>query len=416
MLEFTGKLGDEMVVGKIVTAKELIKQFNIKFRKDGNSFFKMEGRTIKPDPLNGGFKYAKAIRTPTVIQGFHNGVSYEIRKYKNKSPIGNGMFRYTPGKIDGFGGVKMTYTAQMIEMAVWYYLFPLCKESPFRQDGREYMYTFYDPIKEGEISLEFAKETARVLDEIFKKDDAEIMVIARGLRVRGEIVTPARDDTAALVKLKLSQLLQKYPKDFMESWKLGETAFRGTVLSFLDSGLIEVSTDAGGQFLKFNETVGGEQITRVMGAKSARDELYLYGISHKDPHEFVRDCKALELEYKQGKAASRVGNFKLGKTIQKEDDKRMSVDNISTFNLIEVVNKAQELDVIYLDRATQKVYILTKEDEIDEKGLVIKVQNNASWKSELLNYLGNTDNKGRKTTLYNRVKNKLGNVNAESKV
>lgn len=171
-----------------------------------------------------------------------NGKSIEIRyaESANDRYIGDKLVpEYTPRKITFLGEAQLIEESNM-DLAVFMYLHPFNRNSPFRKPTAAYSWYFKDIEAESAIQMDINTALMESMYEISSLSGEPLRIIAKGFGVTGVLSLP---DNA--IKSQLIEMAKVDPVEFNKNIGSQQTQFRGLILNGIDNGLFVVKRRGG---------------------------------------------------------------------------------------------------------------------------------------------------------------------------
>lgn len=267
-----------------VTAEELAERFNIPIEK----ITKSPEFIINPDRI--ARKKAGQSREISVPAGsgfFANmfvkiaGKTLEIRYCESINQVEKGdklVDEYFPRKLQ-YLGENMLMEADNLDLCVYMFLYPLCKQSPFRNSIKEkYHWGFKDLEQESEEEMASTNELMNALNAINSYSGESLKVIARSFGFTGVDDTEDIILKANLVKLVQNPNIKNAALEFNKNINSQVHIFRGLSLNAIEKGLFVVSTMGLNEYWAWGEgDRKGQRIVDITnGSVSKNDTLLLH--------------------------------------------------------------------------------------------------------------------------------------------
>lgn len=255
MFAYTGPWKKEMVEEKLVSAEEMIKEFNlpIDLKKPTTSFeLNMDNQTVAAKDIDGNLKWAKGRNILPKVQGMLNGQSIVAVYYTSKTKRqGDTFFTYTPNRVE-FKGKTITLDTQMdLELIVLHAISTMSSISPFRNKRMPAVFNLLDREARAVIGLKAEQEMLALKSKILNEfKDEQVVAIAKGYRRRDKSkLTVPSHVTAMECRVILNEELKR---DF--SWLKSNLESTSNMLS----GIVRDGDDKGR--LKYRDIGGGKRM------------------------------------------------------------------------------------------------------------------------------------------------------------
>ena len=340
-IEITGSVKGEYFNEKLISPRELIKLFNIPIKEDGTNYFTLADRYKVKDKLNGGFRHSQGVSLAGEVSGSYNGESYILRAFDTKRPNPNGQgFLYFPRAIESFTGAIMPFSSNHLDLAVWAYLCPRCKESPFRTPGRDFHYAIHDPEMISKKQMEALKREGDLLNKIMEISDESVMNLARGMVVKGQQIGVTAESTPSSVRIQMFNLAKMDPDAFSNGLENAEFEYRGRIGRLYDKGIILSAPDGNGTIMKWND---GTQIIRVSRGQDAIEAIFQHSLSQ--PEQFFATAKKLEQKDNSETLAKNTDFKKVLSSIDgAKKEKKVEKKNDNDIEVVEVENGDETIE------------------------------------------------------------------------
>lgn len=162
-----------------------------------------------------------------------NGVSYEIRYSTSKANV-----KDKNGKIDVvFSPKKVTFDEDTIpskiDLAVFMYLHPKCKNSPFRTDDSPiWTYEYKDKEKIAGASVSKGDVMLKALNHAKSYKGDDLVLMAKGMGIAN-----ASNMTELEIQASLTEIAMANPAKYLEKTEKQVTVLDGKIIDAIDKGV-----------------------------------------------------------------------------------------------------------------------------------------------------------------------------------
>ena len=387
MLLITGTLNGETYDSQPINPSDLITIFSIpKLKGQAIADVRLaQGRT-RTDEF-GQKRTLIALRlSPEFSVSDTNGNSFTLRYFKSRNrDRKTGTDNFTPVRMADIIGGAAIITAAEQDKYVWYYLSPDNQSSPFNR-GNGYRYYFYDAEKEAMATLHIAAFRRSIANEI---QDAHIDVIrakALSLKIQTQSGIVSVDNAAGMgeapLRANLLNLLDGYPREFVESWATSGDNLVGKLRLAIDRRIIIEKKDPTANNMPswfWDTDQHKERIVVISGVKGALMALH---------NAFAENYNAL---YPILEEAMSWSNIEAGR------QQIMTKVNISSsradvmaaaweISTEEIIGEALSREIIYYDRKDGAVYAL-ENGEIGDELFKADPDSSSTWRAQYAEYL-----------------------------
>lgn len=163
-----------------------------------------------------------------------NGMPLEFRYFKSKTQrkdkTGYVQQIYSPRKAKFGGDIEM---AETVDLAVWLWLKPDCRQSPFRDKGKvTWTYEYVDKQEKAESGIKKGDVMLQALQHAKSLTGADLVLYAKGLGITGV------DQMEEIeVQAQMSEIAINNPAMYLEKTGKHSTQFDGRIIDAVDRGL-----------------------------------------------------------------------------------------------------------------------------------------------------------------------------------
>lgn len=406
MLVINGTVNGTLYEEKSVKPEVLIKAFKIPPMNGTPKTFKLILGTnlMRKDRNNPG----SVLITPGLKMGPEftvttNDGSLTIRYATSKTPIpgGGGTYRYMPKKMSFIKGQESFYFGDdRIEEYVWAFLHPSNKQSPFSKPNRPPSYQYFDPVEEALNTGKKLMGKMDVMQAIMVMEEQELRLRAAGLSYlfgtsRISFPGAAKIETGIL-RSQLIQAANAHEDSFLDAWAASGDSVIGLAKIAEAAGVIQQVPVNGGTEWRFSQQYGGARIA--------------FAYKDQDPLSIL----VSELSVNQSSYTNRIKSLISGKQPQTPAQPEQFLANdlaivsnapdslppaaplkkkdLDEMDAAEFVQHAEEMDVIGIERAQSKAFILNRKTGATIRPLC-KVEKIPSWRAEVATHLNSEEGK-----------------------
>lgn len=228
MLSITGPLNGKVYNDEVVTPEEFAKLFGAPGKKTGDGIHILElcPHMVKVDAF-GQESYPRGIQQNCSFTIQNDGDVVNVRYYTNKTPIpGSTAFNYSPQRLE-FSGKANSFMAKDYEQFLFFYVSPICENSPSQQ--KEAMIRYHDPAAIERAAEAKMARFADLLNQIQTAPDSVVIAKSRGIVVAGRGTSLSETAGVAMHRAALSQLLSYNQDAFDAEWNNDQVFIRGLV-------------------------------------------------------------------------------------------------------------------------------------------------------------------------------------------
>ena len=369
MLEVTGTLKGKVYKEEILTADQLAEAFNLNFFEKDKATFKLNTENtniVKRNRADGKLRYPNSYQLTTFINGFFEGANLQIRYYRSKVNNGPNLApRYTPTRLRMNGKAKPLNFSKDKEEALFWLLFPHCKDSPLH-DPRRHIAAYVVEDLEKTAQVKFQKETLdlQLRSSIMRLSDDLAVQIALGIKVGRRSIPAEEAGHPVSAKVALIELAKIDPSAVQAAMSSKSTMVDGAIVLAKKRGLIRV---APGENQKnawyYADSLGGERIIGLPAKGNANKELANY-LSSREAWMNFQEMTGL--------------------SVNESGDEVAQVDNVPELNEdAQVIQEGIEGRCVVLHPTEDKVYIMETTGHLQDRALLV-IKDRKTWKEELL--------------------------------
>jgi hypothetical protein len=386
MLLIDGTLSNgETYNSQVVNPMDLINLFNIpKLKGQAVADIRLATKYTHKDQFGQTRKLLSLRLNPVFTVQDEKGNSFTLRYFKSRNKNGKNGETFSPTRmVDAVGGAALITAAEQ-DKYVYYWLNPDNKTSPFNK-GKRFKYFFYDAEAEAMATLHVAAFRRSISNEI---QDAHIDVIrakALSLKIQTNSGMVSVDNATSVgeapLRANLLNLLDRYPREFVNAWATSGDNLVGKLRLAIDRKIIVEKKDPNSSNMPawfWNTDQNKERITVITGLKGALMALHnAFADNYNGLYPILEDAMAWSnIENGRNQIVNKVTNADSTKT-----DIMKAAWDISAH---ELVGEALSREVIYFDRSSGVLYEL-KDGEIGDQ--LFSTNNPKAWRDEYAEYL-----------------------------
>ncbi len=383
MLEVTGTLKGKVYKEDILTADQLAEAFGVAdiFEERAPTTGLFETRTltfklntenpnvVKRNRADGKLRYPTAYQLTTFINGFFEGANLQIRYYRSKVNGGPNLRpRYSPARLRMNGKAKPINLARDKEEALFWLLFPHCKDSPLH-DPKRHIAAYVLEDKEKMAQAKFQRESLelQLRSSIMQLPDDLAIQIALGIQVGRRTIPQDEAQSAVSAKVALIELAKMNPQAVRDAMSSKGTMIDGAIVLAKRRGLIHIAPgDNQKNAWYYSDSLGGERIIGLPAKGNPNKELAKYLSSREAWINFQEITGITETEAK----------------ISEAPPVEEAAEEVSEEAAI--IQEGLANRCIVLHPTEDKIYIMEPSGHFQDRALLV-VKDRKTWKEELLN-------------------------------
>jgi hypothetical protein len=370
MLEVSGEWEGEIVDEKLVSAQDLVKHFNLPFKKGDKVNFRLHSSVKTKDLASGKLRFADRRQFAPIISGVYKGSMFTIRYYERKrkrtGKKNNGVV-YTPLRLAFLGEEMIFDTDREFEKTVFMFLYSSCADSPLRAKRAQKHWEFFRPDQEAaEKLVGFENHEALRLRVMELKDD-EAMYIAKAIQMmKGLLSAKVKLTSPAISKLALVDVAMKNPQGLKNALDSLQIEAAATIIRAQEEDQILLRSEKGGRTWVWHEDQGGTIILKV-GSKAGNPV-------HKLIEHLTSSLEGLsEFKAKLNKETPNLTELPVNESNDDSSIEEMEPD--------ELFKLAVSIGAIGYHPDEQKVYLKNENGQF--VGNALKANVGPDWESEL---------------------------------
>lgn len=373
MLEVTGTLNGKVYKEEILTADQLAKEFGLDFFNDKERItFKLNEdnpNVVKKNRADGKMRYPNSYQLTTFINGYFNGANLQIRYYRSKVNRGpNLMPRYSPTRLRMNGKAKPLNLKKDKEEALFWLLFPTCKNSPLH-DPRSHTAAYVMQDIAASAQAKFHRESLelKLRTSIMKLPDDLAVQIALGIKI-GRLSIPMEEaENPISAKVALIEMSKKNPEGVRDAMASKSTMVDGAIIIAKRKGLIKIAPGANSKNAwYYADSLGGEEILRLPAKGNPNKELGKY-LANREAWINFQEITGIKPD---SGVMSETPSESAEVTEEMDEDAQVIQEGI--------LNRC-----IVLHPTEDKVYIMEPSGHLQDRALLV-IKDRKTWKEELL--------------------------------
>lgn len=371
MLEVTGTLKGKIYKEEIVTAEYLMEAFGLDFLKGKEKVtFKLNEdnpNVVKKNKADGKLRFPASFGFTTFINGFYEGANLQIRYYTSKVNNGPNLKpKYTPNRLRMNGKAKPLNTTQDKEEALFWLLFPHCKDSPLHDPRRHpAVYLLDDVEKTAKVKMEKEALELKLRTSILGLPDDLAVQIALGIKLGRYSIPPEEAENPVSAKVALIELAKRDPGGLQDAMSSKPVMIDGAIVLAKKRGLIHIAPGANQKKAwYYADSLGGERIIPLPSKGNPNKELAKYLSTREAWMNFQEITGIGKKEGEAPEVAEELPAFEMN-----EDAK--------------VIQEGIDNRCVVLHPKENKVYIMEPSGHLQDRALLI-IKDRKTWKEELL--------------------------------
>lgn len=403
-IKVTGPVGKDQYDGP-VTAKKIIDLFDLQDLKRNKIEFisnsvwdRVNNRRAHPHSLN-----LKCQFVATTQAGDQIEITYYKQKV-NKIVGNNNVEEYIPhntqdSKMPFVGSNIALNSITDLELALFYYLNPKCKSSPFRKPDEGFLYDIHMPEKLAEEELGKRKALFEAQNLIYNLKGDDLKFLARGISIKtGPNTFRGISNVANLndneIRLQLIRLSEINHVSFMQQFRSGSTKVFGFLQSAIDERVIYLSRPhTAGQTWRWNENIGGHDIVNVPPGRSPVEVIRQYFLENMESiMPVIQENLGKKMLEGQANKPENISLFE--KMLSNHKEETTVVPTIESSGK-EIFDYLFDNGYIILEKdegkETGKVY-LTDRARLKVGNTLVKIKQTQVWQNEVIAMFDNKNN------------------------
>lgn len=385
MLEITGEINGKIYNSQIVSADELCDMFNIDLPQ---SLHLEANRVTRKKDRFGQERSLNNINAVSNIVGMYNGSQINIRYYTSKVDRDNST-KYIPRNVK-IGLPDTVYnTTENKELAVFSILYPACEQSPLRNNRRK-LYKVKDKDREADSIISEKLMLRKIEDKVLMENNISLLRrIAYGLKIERKKVPNPKDLSINQLKAELLKLFKLNPKEFSNKFDDVTVKIEGLIQEAKIANVIRLIPQ--GNIKIWEYTSSQEEIVRIVNQSP---EL---GLLHhlSQPDVFKVHYPKME-RLIQEKGVDKIALQQIMDDVsQPVEEKELTLDEMDNAQMVDYAINSNK---IWFDESNSRVALM---DGMEDLGTLVKVNNKAKWKQELIDKVNNA------SITLNKLKNHL---------
>ena len=371
MLEFTGNINGEYVEQKLVSAKDLIKNFKLDLPKSGLLRFELHPSQLAINKADGTEKFAYRRLLLPETEGVSDGERCLIRYYTRKRPGPTpGRYIYFPNRIPQQGKEWTVDVAKDLEIAVLLLLNSKCADSPFHIPGRSVAeYKISDSRKKAQADMAQVEQYQELIERVKTAPDGYIIRVAKGVALREGLIKMEDANDPFVARAELYNMAKTHPERLANALESKDVQIAGLVSDAAATGKIVYRTSQGGVInWMYADQFGGGQICDCPPKTNIQEIL----IEHlMNPNNLSRFMGKLYPDTQKGEKVE-------GGEVKSE-----------VLTPQQIAEKAIEEGILVFDPTDNKVYVMEGKFRSERAFMVVK-DDPEKWREELYERMSDT--------------------------
>lgn len=372
MLEVTGTLKGKVYHEEILTADQLAELFGLTEtlqRREGITFkLNVDNpNVVKRNRADGKMRFPNSYQLTTFINGFFEGANLQIRYYRSKVNNGPNLRpRYSPTRLRMNGKAKAINFRRDKEEALFWLLFPHCKDSPLHDPKRHLAaYVMEDIEKTAALRLNRESLDLKLRTAIMELEDDMAVQIALGIKVGRRSIPPQEAEHPVSAKVALIELSKLDPNAMRDALASKSTMIDGAVVLAKKRGLILIAPgDNQKNAWYYADSLGGERIIGLPANGNPNKELAKY-LSTREAWINFQEITGL----KEG--------------VKETEAQVIATENVPVDEDAAVIQQGLDERCVVLHPTEDKVYIMEPTGHLQDRALLV-IKDRKTWKEELL--------------------------------